>query len=75
MINKDELYAVVWHQGGRIDCEPLAMLLAKNAIELKPGANPRRAVLDVCETVNQAGTKAHEFRIKLKNESDQIKQP
>ncbi len=71
MIKPEEMYAVVWHESGRIDCEPLQMMIDKNRMEVKPGAVPKRALLDVTETIVQAGTKAHEWRIKLRDNAEQ----
>jgi len=69
-----ELYAVVWHESGRVDFEPLPALVEKNAADLEAGRKITRTLVGVEPTEIQAGEAAKHFRDVLKKlrEADHV---
>ncbi len=66
--NAYQLFAVVWHTTGRVDFEPLAMVLERNAADLAAGRGVLRTIVAIEETEIQAGDAARRFRATIKEQ-------
>jgi hypothetical protein len=68
IVGADQLFAVVWHTSGRVDFEPLSMVLERNAMDLSAGRDVMRTLVAITETEVQAGDEARRFRAIIKEQ-------